>query len=84
MSFVQNALFDWLPGSMKGKVLKNISALLLRNHQRDEAGIYAQTISIYIHWFFSTPEPLGSQGELIVNPSRQRPSVVRLSSVVRP
>ena len=32
---------------------------------------------------FSSPEPLGSQGELIVYPSSRRPSVVR-PSVVRP
>ena len=36
--------------------------------------------------FISSPEPLGSQGELIVYPSSRRPSasVHRLSSVVRP
>ena len=32
--------------------------------------------------FFSSPEPLGSQGELIVYPSSRRPSVIRPS--VRP
>ena len=33
-------------------------------------------------FFFSSPEPLGSQGKLIVNPSSRRPSVRRTSSVV--
>ena len=32
---------------------------------------------------FSSPEPLGSQGELIVYPWNRRPSVRCLSSVVR-
>ena len=32
----------------------------------------------------SSPEPLGSQDELIVYPSSRRPSVRRLSSVCRP
>ena len=36
-------------------------------------------------FFISSPEPLGSQGELIVYPSSRRPSSsVRPSSVVRP
>ena len=33
-------------------------------------------------WVFSSPEPLGSQGQLIVYPSSRRPSVVRPSVVV--
>ena len=38
---------------------------------------------IALHCLFSSPEPLGSQGELIVYPSSRRPSVVR-PSVVHP
>ena len=34
--------------------------------------------------FVTSPEPLGSQGELIVYPLSRRPSVVRLSSVLPP
>ena len=37
-----------------------------------------------VHNIFSSPEPLGSQGELIVYPSSRRPSVVRRPFVVRP
>ena len=37
----------------------------------------------HIYDFISSPEPLGSQGELIVYPSSRRPSVVR-PSVRRP
>ena len=35
-----------------------------------------------IFMFFSSPEPLGSQGELIVYPSSRRPSVVHPSSTI--
>ena len=38
----------------------------------------------HIYDFISSPEPLGSQGELIVYPSSRRPSVARPSSVRRP
>ena len=41
---------------------------------------YPGIFSLFL--IFSSPEPLGSQGELIGYPSSRRPSVVRPSSVV--
>ena len=38
----------------------------------------------HIYDFISSPVPLGSQGELIANPSSRRPSVLRPSSVRPP
>ena len=35
----------------------------------------------HIYDFISSPEPLGSQGELIVYPSSRRPSVIRPSTI---
>ena len=40
-------------------------------------------VQFTMHVIFSSPEPLGSQGELIVYPSSRRPSVCR-PSIVRP
>ena len=42
-----------------------------------------RTIGPLGFWFLSSPEPLGSQGELIVYQSSQRPSVRRRPSAVR-
>ena len=39
-----------------------------------------QKLYIRVSIFFSSPEPLGSQGELIVYPSSRRPSVRRPSA----
>ena len=45
---------------------------------KSKLGIHAKEISLYISCVFSSPEPLGSQGELIVYPcSGVRPSSVR-------
>ena len=47
------------------------------NHQRH----FIKIPFIHKGMFFSSPEPLGSQGELIAYPSSRRPSVRRPSSV---
>ena len=39
-----------------------------------------ENIKKKLFYFFSSPEPLGSQGELIVYPSSKHPSVVRRRS----
>ena len=51
--------------------------------------VTAKLICVFVfayakRWVLSSPEPFGSQGELIVYPLSRRPSVRRTSSVRRP